>query len=202
MRVKLLRHLEGDHSSHGPSSQKVRPRRLHGLQGLDVVGRHVFDPRVGVLSVFQAPGLQTIAGLVGTQKLRQMNVGENVSASRMHQEERPPAATRLNGHQRGLRAGCGLLTENPGEMLNRCSLKDGRQQKFFTQPFFDEGEQTYRQQRVPPQLKKVVSHPDRPNAQNLLPDVRELEFQVIAGCDESFLQLRPGSIRRRQCPAV
>ncbi len=166
------------------------------------MGRHVFDPRVGVLSVFQPPGLQPIAGLIGTQKLRQMNVRKNVSARRMHQEERPLAATGLNGHQRGLRAGRGLLTENTGEMLNRCSLKDGRQRKFFAQPFLDEGEQTHRQQRVSSQLKKIVSHPDRSNAQNLLPDVRELEFQVIAGRDESFLQLRPGSIRRRQCPAV
>ena len=92
-------------------------------------------------------------------------------ASRMHQEERPFAATRLNGRHRGLRAGRGLLTENTGEMLNRCSLKDCRQRKFLTQLFLDEGEQTYGQQRVSSQLKKIVSHADRSNVQNLLADV-------------------------------
>ena len=58
------------------------------------MSRHVFDPCVRVLSFFQASGLQPIAGLIGTQKLRQMNVRKNVSAGRMHQEERPFAATR------------------------------------------------------------------------------------------------------------
>ena len=96
--MKLLRHLEGDNASHGPSSQKVRPRRLHGLQRFDVIGGHVFDPRVGLLSFFQSPCLQPIAGLIGAQILRQMNVRKNVSASRMHQEERPFAAIRLNRH--------------------------------------------------------------------------------------------------------
>jgi hypothetical protein len=87
-------------------------------------------------------------------------------------------------------------------MFNRCALKDGRQRKFFAQAFLDNREQTHCEQRVSPQLEKIVSHPDRPNAQNLLPDVREFEFQVISGRDERFLQLRPGSLRRRQCPSV
>ena len=52
------------------------------------------------------------------------------------------------------------------------------------------------------QFEKVVSHSDRSNTQNLLPHVRELEFEVIAGRDESLLQLGPGPIRRRQCPAI
>ena len=99
LRVKLLRHLEGDDAAHRPSAKKVRPRRLHGLHGLDVVGCHVFDPRVGVLPVFQAPRLQAIAGLIRTEELRQMNVGEYMPTCRMDQEERPSAATGLNGHQ-------------------------------------------------------------------------------------------------------
>jgi len=40
---------------------------------------------------------------------------------------------------------------------------------------------------VSSQFKEIVSHTDRSNAQNLLPDLRELEFHVIAGRDESFL---------------
>jgi len=52
-------------------------------------------------------------------------------------------------------------------MLNRGSLKDGRQRKFLPSCFLDEGEQTHRQQRVSSQLKKIISHPDRSNAQNL-----------------------------------
>ena len=87
-------------------------------------------------------------------------------------------------------------------MLDRRSLKDGRQRKLLAQPLLDEGEQTHRQQGVSSQLEEIVCHPDRSNAQNLLPDLRELAFQVIAGRDEGLLQLRPGSIRRRQCPAV
>jgi hypothetical protein len=49
-------------------------------------------------------------------------------------------------------------------MLNRCSLKDSGQGKFSTQPLLDYGEQTHSQQRVPSQLKKIVSYPDRANA--------------------------------------
>ena len=87
-------------------------------------------------------------------------------------------------------------------MLDRRSVKDGRQRKSSPQPLLDTGEQTHRQQRVSSQLEEIVSGADRSNTQNLLPDMREFEFQLIAGRDKGFLQLRPGSIRRRQCPAV
>src|SRR5579863_7437023 len=129
--------------------------RLHSLHSLDVVGRHVFNPRVGILSVFQAPGLQPKAGLIGAQMLRQMNIGKNLPAGRMHKKEWPFTATWLNGHQRGPGGGRDLLAEKMDEMLNRCSLKDGRQRKFFTQMLLDQGEHKHRHQRVPSQLEKI-----------------------------------------------
>ena len=76
----------------------------------------------------------------------QLNVGENLPAGRMHQEERLFGTAWLDGHQGGRRTGRGLLPENFGEMLDRCSLKDGRQRKPFTEPLLDEGEQAYRQE--------------------------------------------------------
>ena len=66
-------------------------------------------------------------------------------------------------------------------MLDRCSLKDRRQRKPFAQPVLDQGEQTHRQQGMSSQLKEIVSHSDRSNAQNLLPEMRELAFQGHRG---------------------
>ena len=95
-----------------------------------------------------------------------------------------------------------LKAENTSNIFDRCSLKDRRQRKSCPQPALNQGEQTYSQERVSPQLKKIVGHPDGVNIKNLLPDERELAFQVVAGPDKHFLLRRPGSVRRRQCPTV
>jgi hypothetical protein len=55
---------------------------------------------------------------------------------------------------------------------------------------------------VSAQLKKIVSHPNWANGENLLPNLRELQFQVVSRRDESFFQFGACSIRHGQGPAV
>ena len=63
----------------------------------------------------------------------------------MHQEERWFCAARLDRHQRGLRAGGGLLAKDIGKLADGRSLEDGRERESFAQPILDESEQADRQ---------------------------------------------------------
>src|SRR5579859_5506233 len=103
-----------------------------------------------------------------------MNVRKHLPAGGMYEKERPLAATRLDRHKRGLRAGRSLLAQDIGQLLDRCSLKNSRDRKLFAQLLLDDGEQAHRQQRVTSQLEEIVSDPDWTDAQNFLPDAREM----------------------------
>ena len=47
--LKLTRHLESNEAAHGPTAKHVWPALLHRADGMDVVSRHLFDPRVRLL---------------------------------------------------------------------------------------------------------------------------------------------------------
>src|ERR1700690_2989213 len=98
-----------------------------------------------------------------------MNVRKHLPAGGMYEKERPLAAPRLDRHQRGQRAGCSLLAQNSGQLLDGCALKNSRDRKLFAQLLLDDGEQAHRQQRVTSQLEEIVSDPDWADVQNLFP---------------------------------
>ena len=91
-------------------------------------------------------------------------------------------------------------------MFNSCSLKNGRQRKSFTQPVLYQCEQTHRCQRMPSKLKEIISHPDRPNTQNLLPQMTELHAPKHLGAPRTPFPVRAlfapgaGSARRSTFP--
>ena len=86
LREKLLSHFKGNCSTHRPSSQTVWALSLDGPQCFDVIRSHILDPHVWVLSFLQSFRLQSIAWLIRAQIVDQMNVGKNVAARRMYQE--------------------------------------------------------------------------------------------------------------------
>ena len=125
---------------------------------------------------------------------RQMNVGKDMSARGMYQEERPSISLRLNSYQRRMRRRLGALAKNSREMLNSRSLKHGGQWNSLAQTLFYQREQTNGSQGMSSELKEVVRHADRTNAQDLFPQTNELSFQRIARRHELLS-------RRRLCAA-
>src|ERR1700735_2790168 len=95
---------------------------------------------------------------------RQMNVGKDMSARGMYQEERPSIPVRLNSYQARIWRRLGLLAKNSREVLNSRSLKHGGQWNSFTQTLFYHREQPNGSQRMSAELKEVVRHADRANA--------------------------------------
>ena len=95
---------------------------------------------------------------------RQMNVGKNMSARGMYQEERPSISLRLNSYQRRIRRRLGTLAKNSREVLNSRSLKHGGQRNSLAQTLFYQREQTNGSQGMSAELKEVVRHADRTNA--------------------------------------
>ena len=87
-------------------------------------------------------------------------------------------------------------------MLNRCSLKHGRQWNFLAQPLFYQCEQTNGRQGMSSQLKEIVRHADGSNTQNLFPQTSELEFQSISRRYERSSRLGSCSLGLRQSAAV
>src|SRR5271170_947360 len=87
-------------------------------------------------------------------------------------------------------------------MFDGRSLKNRRQRQFLAHSVLYQSEQTHGSQRVPPELKKIVSHADGPNLQNFLPEAGECEFHCISRCDESVAELGPRSIGRWQRAAI
>src|SRR5580658_2225731 len=130
---------------------------------------------------------------------RQVNVGKNMSARGMYQEERPSIPLRLNSYQGRNRRRLGTLAKNSREMLNSRSLKHGRQRNSPAQTLFYQREQTNGGQGMPAELKEVVGHADRANAQDLFPQTNELGFQRIARRHELLFrrELRAARIGQR-----
>src|SRR5215217_9568756 len=64
--LKLTRHLESNETAHGPTAQKVRSPLLHCANRVDVISRHLFDPRVRLLFAQQPVRLQRIERLSHT----------------------------------------------------------------------------------------------------------------------------------------
>src|SRR5208283_4137804 len=87
-------------------------------------------------------------------------------------------------------------------MLNRCSLKYGGQRNLLAQSLFYQREQTNGCQGVPSQLKEIVRHANWPNAQDLFPQITQLEFQSISRCHESPPRLGSCSFGLRESTAV
>src|SRR5579863_7160790 len=122
-----------------------------------------------------------------------MDVREHLAASGMDQEERPRTAAGLNRHQARWGRTFALLSKKSRKVFDSRSLKYGRQGKPLTQPVLNQGEQTHGGQRMSSELKEIVCHADRSNAQNLFPQLSELEFQSIAGPYPASFQFRPRS---------
>src|SRR5271154_2014213 len=133
---------------------------------------------------------------------RQMNVGKNMSARGMYQEERPSIPLRLNSYQSRMRRCLGTRAKNSREMLDSRSLKHRSQRNSLAQTLFYQGEQTNCSQGMSAELKEVVRHADRTNAQNLFPQTNELSFQRIARRHELLSRIRLCATRIGQRAAV
>src|SRR5271170_1639964 len=101
-----------------------------------------------------------------------------------------------------MRRRLGTLAKNSREMLNRRSLKHGGQRNSLAEALFYQREQTNCSKGMSAELKEVVRHSDRTNAQDLFPQTNELGFQRIARRHELLFRRKLCTARVRQPAAV
>src|SRR5712671_5052268 len=88
LRSKPLGHFESHHAAQRAPADKVPAVWLQLAHLFDVVRGHVFDACVWGMLAVKARRLQTIEGLVFTEKPRQFTILEHVTAESVDTEER------------------------------------------------------------------------------------------------------------------
>src|SRR6202035_6038092 len=98
------------------------------------------------------------------------------------EEERASALPALDLHQRragGL--GAAALAKSPGERGHGRPREELGQRKGAAEALLDPRHQADGEQRVPAERKEVVADPDRVDAEELLPEVRQRQLDEAAG---------------------
>lgn len=97
--VKAARHFDSEVSADGPTGEAVRSGGLLFAERFDVVSGHGVDVIVRQAVVVKAAGLDAVDGLVGSEPLREFDIAEDGTASRVDDKEGAGITLRFEWHK-------------------------------------------------------------------------------------------------------
>ena len=97
--MELLGHFKSNNSTKAPTAEQVWTVRLKFAEKIDIMRGHGFDGCVRLRALFEPEGLETVARLIGPKVVKKVSVTEDVTGSRVDQEDRRARAGFLQRHQ-------------------------------------------------------------------------------------------------------
>src|SRR5216683_5109726 len=127
---------------------------------------------------------------------------KDVAANSMDTKERRLRTFRLNRDQRGPHRRPSTVAENMHELLDRASLEQGCNRQVRIKLPGNKSHQLRSQQRVTTQLKEIMPHANRANAEHIFPDLDHLGLGFISRRHKSLCGRQLELLRCGERPPV
>ena len=178
--MKLPGDLVGDESSERPAQQGVGPRGLRAAHRLDVAARHGLETVERLAVVAPARSLEAVDRSVGVEVVGQVHIAKHAASRRMEAEEGRARAAALKGHEGEEILAVRPPAQQPGHLFDGRGPEQGGQREILAEPAAHRGGEPQGEQGVTPEGEEVVIDSDRTYAEQLFPELHQLELERVA----------------------